>query len=122
MITNTSELYYKTDLKNFEEEIVNSLDILKLVKIIIQVAPKEAGEVYANFLRKEIKELQMMQTEEILSRWDRIDFSHVSIDRKNVIQTLTKHCKTALAGSLIAERMDVTEIPKCYKKFGSSLF
>jgi len=117
LITNTSELYYKTDLKNFEEEIVNSLDILKLVKIIIQVAPKEAGEVYTNFLRKEIKELQMMQTEEILSRWDRIDFSHVSIDRKNVIHTLTKHCKTALAGSLIAERMDVTEIPKCYKKF-----
>ena len=117
LISDTSEIYFKTNLKNFEEEILSSVDILKLVKIIIQVAPKEAGETYASFLRKEIKELQKMKIEEILSRWDSIDFSPVRINRKLVIETLTQHCKTALAGSLIAEKMSGEEIPECYKEF-----
>ncbi len=117
LISDTSEMYFKTDFTNFEEEILNSVDILKLVKIIIQVAPKEAGEAYAGFLRKEIKELRKMKIEEILARWDFIDFSPVKIDPKLVIETLTQHCKTALAGSLIAEKMNENEIPNCYKKF-----
>ena len=46
-----------------------------------------------------------------------IDFSPVKIDRILVIQTLKQHCKTALAGSLIAEKMSEEEIPECYKEF-----
>ena len=117
LISDASEIYFKTNLKNFEEEILNSVNILKLVKIIIQVAPKEARETYAGFLRKEIKELRKMKVEEILARWNSIDFSPVKIDPKLVMGTLTQHCKTALAGSLLAEKMSEEEIPDCYKKF-----
>jgi putative ATP-dependent endonuclease of OLD family len=117
LIADDTEIYFKTGLKNFEEELLNSVDILKIVKIIIQIAPKDAGETYAGFLRKGIKELQRMKIEEILARWDSIDFSPVKIERKLVIGTLTQHCKTALAGSLIAKKMSVEEIPECYKKF-----
>jgi putative ATP-dependent endonuclease of the OLD family len=117
LISDISENYFKTNHKNFEEEITSSVDLLKLVKILIQVAPKEAADEYVSFLRKEIKELQKMEIEEILSKWDLIDFSLVKIDRVRVIQTLKQHCKTALTGSLIAEKMSREEIPECYEKF-----
>jgi len=117
LISNESENYFKTDFKNFEEEITNSVDLLKLVKSIIQTAPEEAGDSYLQFLRRDIIEIRRMDTKEILTKWDSIDFSSVIIDQGRVIDTLTKHCKTALTGSLIAAQLNVDEIPPCYKKF-----
>lgn len=117
LIADEKEIYFKTNLKNFEEEILSSVDILKIVKIIIQIAPKEVGESYAGFLRKEIKDLRKMKIEEIIEKWDSIDFSSVQIDRNLVAETLTKHCKTALSGSLLAKKMSADEIPESYKDF-----
>ena len=117
LIANSSEHYFKTNHKNFEEEIVNSVPLLKLVKIIIQIAPEEAKEAYAGILKKEIVSLRKMRVEEIQTKWDSIDFSVVKIDPALIIDTLRHSCKTALAGSLIAENMSEGEIPVCYKEF-----
>jgi putative ATP-dependent endonuclease of the OLD family len=116
LISNTSENYFKTDYKNFEAEIVNSVNLLKLVRIIILIAPEKVGTEYLQFLRKNVKEIQKMDVKEILTKWDSIDFSSAKVDRSRVIETMTKHCKTALSGSLLAAQLTAEEIPPCYKK------
>lgn len=115
LIKDTNEPYYKTDYENFEAEIVNSVDNLKLIKIFIQIDPDGIGKYYLMQIRSCITETQTMDASKILEDWDSLNFKGFKIEQKELIKTLEDKCKSSLFSSMICSRLDDKDIPKCYK-------
>jgi len=115
LIKNENETYTTTKYRNFEAEIVNSVNILKLIKFIIKIDPEKAGGPYINMIRERIPETRSMDLVEIMSKWEKLKLGKVEINKDNLIKTLEDHFKTPLFWSLFAEEMTLKEVPECYK-------
>ena len=120
LIEDDHERYYKTEYSDYEEEIVHSVDSLKLVKILLGVDADNSNNKYLNLLREHVEETRTMDVKDIISNWDSIDFkpfinaTHSRINEE-LIKSLKEMCKSSLTTSLICAQLSDNEIPKSYK-------
>ena len=120
LIESDDERYYKTKYIDFEDEIVNSVDSLKLIKILLPLYSDDCRNKYLGLLRKHAGETRTMDTKDIISNWDSINFDSFinatsSTIKADLIQTLKDMCKSSLIASVICAQLDENEIPKSYK-------
>ena len=121
LIESEHERYFKTEYIDYEEEIVHSVNSLKLVKILLEVFPDDSGNVYLDLLRKHIEETRTMNTKDVISNWDSINFERFisatsSTIKADLIKTLKDKCKSSLIASVICAQLDEKDIPASYKK------
>ncbi|MGB8219975.1 MAG: AAA family ATPase [Methanoregula sp.] len=117
LIRDQNEFYSKTQLKDYEEELMRSAGPLKLIKIFIKIDPDQTGQKCFNHLQKFVPELQKLDASTCLAQWDLFDFSKVPIDNTKFKKLLVEKGKTSLTSSLIAKELNENEIPQCYKDF-----
>lgn len=117
LIQAQNELYFKTQLTDYEEELMRSVGALKLIKIFIKIDPDQTGGKCLNYLRKYIPKLRKMDIGTCLDQWDSFDFSKVPLNNTKIKNLLVEKGKTALTSSLIAKELSENEIPLCYKDF-----
>lgn len=121
LIESEQEKYYKTEYVDYEDEIVHSVDSLKLIKILLQIYPDDSENRYLGLLRKYVKETQTMDAKDILSNWDSINFEPFidatsSTIETDLIKTLKDKCKSSLIASIICAQLDEKDIPMSYNK------
>jgi len=121
LIESEHERYFKTKYIDYEEEIVHSVNSLKLVKILLEVFPDDSGNVYLDLLRKHIEETRTMDTKDVISNWGSINFERFisatsSTIKADLIKTLKDKCKSSLIASVICAQLDEKDIPASYKK------
>ena len=121
LIESEHERYFKTEYIDYEEEIVHSVNSLKLVKILLEVFPDDSGNVYLDLLRKHIEETRTMDTKDVISNWGSINFERFisatsSTIKADLIKTLKDKCKSSLIASVICAQLDEKDIPASYKK------
>jgi len=119
LINDSNEPYYKTSYKDYEEELIHSVERLKLVKILIEMNEKP-DNFYLNLLHKYIPATRRWSKEQILENWESLDFDDFldnTKDRLNeeLIKSLKDNHKTSLAASIICSKLNEDEIPSCYK-------
>lgn len=115
LIQDTDELFYCTNHSDFEEEIVKSIDTKKIIKILIKLFPDQIGDGYINFLKSKIPEIKSLNSNQIIDRFDSLDFEGIVIDTDKLIKSLRNNCKTSLFWSMFCSEIDVDDIPDCYK-------
>jgi putative ATP-dependent endonuclease of the OLD family len=120
LIESEHERYYKTEYIDYEDEIVHSVDSLKLIKILLQIYPDDSGNIYLDLLRKHVKETRTMDAKDIISNWDSINFEPFidavsSTIKTELIKTLKDKCKSSLIASIICAQLDEKDIPMSYK-------
>lgn len=120
LIESEDERYYKTKYKNYEEELVNTVNNLKLVKILLPMYNNDPNNKYLKLLRKYVEETRHMSIQDIISNWDNINlepFTNATKDsiKDMLIKSLGDEFKTSLTTSIICAQLQETEIPKCYK-------
>lgn len=122
LINNDHEPYYKTDYKDYEEEIVQSVNNLRLVKILIEIDTEPNNDnKYLKLLRQFVPETRSMDIINILENWESLDFSDFSTNTNDrlsqeLIKSLKDNHKTSLSASIICSKLNDNEIPSCYKK------
>lgn len=117
LILDPTELYYKTQLKDYEEELMRSVGVLKLIKIFMKIDPSKTGEKCFHHLQKCVPDLLKMDVRTCLTQWDSFDFSNVPINDAKFKKLLIERGKTSLTSSLISKELSENEIPQCYKDF-----
>ncbi len=116
LITDDNELYFKTNHKNIENEIVNSMDKAKIMKILIKIDPEGVGSQFVGIIKRDIDETKPMSVSDILSNYDSLDHTKIKISSEVIVDILEKKCKSSLFWSMFASEMIVDDIPECYKK------
>lgn len=114
LIEDENELYYKTDYRDFEEEIVHSVPNIKILKILIKLFPNDVGKKILDFLKSQKKEIRPLNSSEVISRWDEFDMHLIPVDASKLLNTLRSNCKTAFFWSLFCSELNQDEIPQCY--------
>lgn len=117
LIQDASENYYTTSLKDFEEEIANSVDFSRALKLILKIDNGSASRKIIRDINRNILPTPLSKSQ-IISGWDTIDLSQLTIvDNTNLDQFLRDNFKTALFWSLFCKELELNEIPDCYQKF-----
>ncbi len=117
LIDDENEPYYKTDLKDFEEEIISSVPILSIVKNIL-MGFYSSDNPYLNLVYQHVPESRDMVLEEILEKWEtelNLENLELNLIQENLVKTL-KNNKNALFWSIFCSNINESEVPSCYKK------
>jgi len=120
LIDDSQEPYYKTDYKDYEEEIVHSVDNLELVKILIEM-DEDPNNKYLKLIKEYIPDSRSMKTEELLGQWNTLNFDPFIEGtsgrlENEITKSLKGQHKTTLSASIICSKMVEDDIPSCYKK------
>ena len=116
LITDVNELYFKTDHKNLENEIVNSMNKIKLMKILIKIDQERVGRHCIDMIRRDISETRSMNVSDILKNFDSLDHEKLKIKDEEFVAMLENNCKSSLFWSMFASEIDIADIPRCYKE------
>lgn len=116
LVSDPNEPYYTTNEKDFEAEIVISVNNLSIVKRILMNIDDEDTS-YVGLVNEYVPETRRMSVQEILDNWEQLNLQNLqdNIDKEKLIDTLQKHAKNALFWSLFCSEMTEDEIPECYK-------
>lgn len=116
LVLDPNEPYSTTNEKDFEAEIVSSVDNVSIVKKILMSIDDEDTN-YVGLVRRYVPETRHMPFQEILEKWEQLNLQNLQdiIDREQLIDTLQNHAKNALFWSLFCSEMTEDEIPECYK-------
>ncbi|MDK2831392.1 MAG: putative ATP-dependent endonuclease of the family [Methanolobus sp.] len=119
LIADLNEAYYKTSYKDYEEELIHSVDPLKLVKILIEMNTKP-DNFYLHRIYMHIPKTRGLSREQVLECWDSIDFNHFLEEMNDSIEdeflkSLKEDYKTSLSASILSSKLNEDEIPSCYK-------
>ena len=119
LVEDENELFFKTDYVDYEEELINHVEKLNLIKVLLQVDSEILGTYYCGQIKRYVDETRRMEISEILSKWDELDFS-TFLEKTNeylkgeLSKTLKTH-KSSLFASMICSYLSENEIPACYK-------
>lgn len=117
LIRDVNETYYTTILKDLEEEIANSVDFSRALKLILKidngpVSNRIVYDINQNIISDSLDKSQ------IIDIWDSIDLSKLTVvNNTNLAKFLRDNFKTALFWSLFCKELELNEIPDCYQKF-----
>lgn len=119
LIADLDEPYYKTSYKDYEEELIHSVEPLKLVKILIEMNAKP-DNFYLHCIYRHIPATRGLSREEVLECWDSIDFNPFLEEMNDSIEdeflkSLKEDYKTSLSASILSSKLNEDEIPSCYK-------
>jgi predicted ATP-dependent endonuclease of OLD family len=119
LIADSNEPYYKTNYKDYEEELIHSVERLKLVKILIEMNAKPEN-FYLHCIYTHIRATRELSREQVLERWDSIDFNSFLEEMNDSIEdeflkSLKEDYKTSLSASILSSKLNEDEIPSCYK-------
>ena len=115
LVLNPEEPYYTTNKNDFEDEIVNSVDNLYIVKKILMNL-NHTDACYVGLIKKYVPESISMSLNEILDKWESLDLQDLkeNIDKEKLAQTLKENNKNALFWSIFCSEITADEIPQCY--------
>lgn len=117
-INDENEPYEQTDLLEFEDEIVNSVDNLSIIKKCLIQCNEEGS--YENLIRQYVTETQSMgSTNQIISSWESLNLGplRANLKAEKIVSTLKKQKnKNSLFWMNFCSDIPENEIPNCYKK------
>ena len=116
LIADPNEYYYKTKLKDFEEEIVNSAGALELIKKLIEIDHKDLGKKYLRQISTKIEKFREKDVDYILQNWGSIDIAQLEMTNSEVINHLKSNLKNSLMWATITRNFSEDQIPECYKE------
>lgn len=116
LINDEKEPYEKTDLLDFEHEIVNSVNNLSIIKKILIQCNDEMS--YVGLIRKYVPKTRNMNTNEIIESWETLELENLksNINQEDLVTTLQKNGKNSLFWSNFCSDIPENEIPECYRK------
>jgi putative ATP-dependent endonuclease of OLD family len=119
LVEDENELFFKTDYVDYEEELINHVEKLNLIKVLLQVDSEILGTYYCGQIKRYVDETRRMEISEILSKWDELDFStfleKTNEGMKEELSKTLKNHKSSLFASMICSYLSENEIPTCYK-------
>lgn len=111
LIIDVNEPYEKTKHKDFEEEILNSVNLSKILKLILQIDSGKASKNLINKLKEDNP--KTFRASKPLRCWDTLNKNY---EKNFVKEKFLKKCKNPLFWSQFAKELTENEIPESYKE------
>jgi putative ATP-dependent endonuclease of OLD family len=115
LIDDPNETYYKTNLSDFENEIIDTVDDLLILKKILMQCNEDG--CYFGLVKQYVPETRSMDNNEIIDRWEHLELEDLrsNLNTEKLLRSLKRN-KNSLFWAIFCSDLSENFIPDCYKQ------